>query len=72
MGMTLSIQDPLAREFRGAVPARRRSRLVTDLIERESAERNGVLGKASHAANADAALERGIDQWQAVDDGFEK
>jgi hypothetical protein len=72
MRVTLSIPDPVARRFRAAVPARRRSRLVTDLIERELAKRDDALAEACRAANADTSLEREIDEWQAFDDGIEE
>ena len=72
MRVTLSIPDPTARRFRAAVPARRRSRLVTDLIEKELAKRDDALAAACRAANADTALEREIDEWQACDDGVEE
>ena len=72
MRVTLSIPDPIARQFRAAVPARRRSRLVTDLIARELSRRDDALAAACRAANADTALEREIDEWQAFDDGIEE
>ncbi len=72
MRMTLSIPDDVARRFQAAVPARRRSRLVTLLLERELSERDKSLAAACRAANRDRALAREIDEWQAFDDGFEE
>jgi len=72
MRVTLSIPDAIARKFRAAVPPRRRSRLVTHLIETELAKREDALAAACRAANSDVALEREIDAWQAFDDGVEE
>jgi hypothetical protein len=70
--MTLSIPDDVARRFQAAVPARRRSRLVTRLLEQELSERDDSLAAACRAANRDQALVREIDEWQAFDDGIEE
>lgn len=72
MRMTLSIPDDVAHRFQAAVPARRRSRLVTRLIEQELSERDDALAAACRAANRDRALGREIDEWQAFDDGTEE
>jgi hypothetical protein len=72
MRVTLSIPDATARRFRAAVPPRRRSRVVTHLIEQELAKRDDALAAACRAANADAALELEIAEWQAFDDGIEE
>jgi hypothetical protein len=72
MRMTLSIPDDVARRFQAAVPARRRSRLVTRLLEQELSERDDSLAAACRAANRDQALVREIDEWQAFDDGIEE
>ena len=72
MRVTLSIPDATANRFRAAVPARRRSQLVTQLIEQELAKRDDALAAACCAANADAALALEIDEWQAFDDGVEE
>ena len=72
MRITLSIPDPVALRFRAAVPPRRRSRLVTLLLEQELARRDEALAAACRAANSDTALERDIDEWQAFDDGVEE
>lgn len=72
MRVTLSIPDAIARKFRAAVPPRRRSRLVTRLIETELAKQEDALAAACRAANSDVALEREIDAWQAFDDGVEE
>jgi len=54
------------------VPPRRRSRLVTRLIEAELAKQDDALAAACRAANADTALEREIGEWQAFDDGVDE
>ena len=72
MRVTLSIPDPTAHRFRAAVPPRRRSRLVTRLIEEELAKRDDALAAACRAANSDAALAREVEEWQAFDDGVEE
>ena len=70
MRITLSIPDAVGRRFRAAVPPRFRSQLVTHLIEAELAARDDALVAACRAANADGALDREIDEWQAFDDGI--
>jgi len=72
MRVTLSIPDATAHRFRAAVPPRRRSRLVTRLIEAELAKQDDALAAACRAANADTALEREIGEWQAFDDGVDE
>ncbi len=68
MRITLSIPDEVARRFQAAIPARRRSRLITRLIEKELASRDDALAAACIAANEDDALESDIDEWQSFDD----
>ncbi len=72
MRMTLSIPDLVAHRFQAAVPARQRSRLVTQLLENELSKRADSLADACRAANRDRALVREIDEWQAFDDGVEE
>ncbi len=69
MRVTVSIPDPIARRFQAAVPARRRSRTITRLIEQELAKHEGELAAACHAANNDTSLNREIEEWQSFDDG---
>ena len=59
-------------DFKRAVPARQRSRLVTRLLEQALAERDISLAAACRAANSDKALEQEIDEWQAFEDGIEE
>lgn len=68
MRVTLSIPDPVARKLRALVPSRRRSRLVTRLIEEEIRRRENALAEACRAANRDKPLEREIDEWQSFED----
>jgi len=70
--MTLSIPDEVAHRFQAAVPARKRSRIVTRLLEQELKERDNSLAVACRAANRDKALEKEIDEWQAFEDGIEE
>jgi len=72
MRMTLSIPDTVAHRFQAAVPARRRSRLVTRLLERELSKQDDVLAAACRSANRDRALVREVAEWQAFDDGIEE
>lgn len=67
MRVTLSIPDVVARRFRAMVPPRRRSGLVTALLEKELVKREGGIAQACLAANRDQALEREIDEWQAFE-----
>jgi hypothetical protein len=68
MRVTLSIPDAVAERFQVVVPARKRSRLVTELIERELKKHESKLASACRAANRDEDLEREIEEWQAFDD----
>lgn len=72
MRITLSIPDAVARRFQAAVPARHRSRLVTQLIERELAQRADALAAACVAANSDLVLETEINEWQSFDEETEE
>jgi hypothetical protein len=72
MRITLSIPDAVAHRFQAVVPARKRSRLVTRLLEQELSERDSALAAACRAANRDKSLRREIDEWQAFDDGIEE
>ena len=69
MRITLSIPDAVAHRFQAAVPARRRSRLITRLLEQELSTRDDVLSQACRAANRDRELEREIVEWQSFEDG---
>jgi len=72
MRITLSIPDEVAHRFQAAVPVRKRSRLVTRLLEQELKERDNSLAIACRAANRDKALEQEIDEWQAFEDEIEE
>lgn len=68
MRITLSIPDPVAKRFQSAIPARQRSRLVTQLIEDELKKEDDALAKACQAANRDDALAAEVDEWQSFED----
>jgi len=72
MRITLSIPDEVAHRFQAAVPVRKRSRLVTRLLEKELKERDNSLAIACQAANRDKALEQEIDEWQEFEDEIEE
>ncbi len=72
MRITLSIPDSVAHRFQAAVPARRRSRLVTRLLEDELSRQDDSLAIACRAANSDRALVRETDEWQAFEDGVDE
>jgi hypothetical protein len=68
MRMTLSIPDDIAERFQVVVPARRRSSLITELIERELKKHESRLTCACRAANQDKKFEHEIEEWQGFDD----
>ena len=70
--MTLSIPDAVAHRFQAAVPARKRSGLVTRLLRQELSVRDNTLAAACRAANRDKALRREVDEWQSFDDGIDE
>jgi hypothetical protein len=72
MRMTLSIPDKVAHRFQAAVPAQRRSRLVTRLLEHELSKQDDSLAAACRSANRDRALVRETAEWQAFDDRIEE
>ena len=72
MRVTLSIPDPIAARFRAAIQPRRRSRVVTRLIEQELTRRDNTLADACRAANRDKALQKEINEWQSFDDGIQE
>ena len=72
MRVTLSIPDHIARRFQAAVPARKRSRLVTRLLEHELSRLDDNLAAACKAANRDKVLQSEIDEWQSFDDGIDE
>ena len=72
MRMTLSIPDRVAIKFQAAIPPRKRSRLVTSLLEKLLEKRENALSLACRAANKDSLLEKEIEEWQSFDDGLQE
>jgi len=72
MRMTLSIPDDIAERFRSAIPPRKRSRVISSLIEHELEKRNRALAAACLAANQDESLNHDIDEWQSFEDAVEE
>ena len=68
MRITLSLPDHLAGRFLAAVPSRRRSATVAQLLERELAAHESQIERACRAANADPALAAEIEEWQSFHD----
>ncbi len=71
MRMTFSLPDTLAQRFLASVPPRKRSLTIAKLLERELIDQERELEKACLSANADEALNREIDEWQAFEDDVE-
>jgi hypothetical protein len=67
MRITVSLPDALGHRFLASVPSQQRSATLARLVEEELARRAADLEKACLAANADAALEAEIEEWQAFD-----
>ena len=72
MRMTLSIPDDIAERFCSAIPSRKRSSVISSLIEHELEKRNRALAAACLAVNQDEALNRDIDEWQSFEDAVEE
>lgn len=72
MRVTLSRPDPIAKRFRAAIRPRRRSRVVTRLIEEELIRRDNTLAATCRSVNRDKALQKEIDDWQSFDDGVQE
>ena len=67
MRITVSLPDDLGHRFLALVPSQQRSSTLARLVEEELARRDAAVEKACQAANADAALEAEIEEWQAFD-----
>lgn len=70
MRMTISIPDQLAKRFQAAVPPRHRSRVLAGLLTQELKKKEEALEAVCLSANRDRLLEREIDEWQTLEDGF--
>jgi hypothetical protein len=70
--MTFSLPDTLAQRFLASIPPRKRSATVAKLLERELSDQEHDLETACLAANADEALNKEIDEWQAFEDEVEE
>ena len=68
MRVTLSIPDDVATRFQASVPARQRSKLVTELLLKELSKLEGALAAACINANADSKLNAEVEDWQAFED----
>ena len=68
MRITLTIPDPIVERFHVFVPPKERSRLVTELIERELKKIENRLESACLSANKDKKLDCEIDEWQNFDE----
>lgn len=72
MRVTFSIPDNLAKKFQSTVPPRRRSRLISKLLNDELKKREKLLEKACISANNDTALNQDIDEWQSFDEEIQE
>ncbi len=68
MRLTLSIPDAIAHRFLAAVPRRQRSATVARLLAQELLHHEDRLEAACRSANADAALDAEVEEWQGFDD----
>jgi hypothetical protein len=70
--MTFTIPDDIATPFLRVVPSARRSKFVADALKKSLQEREAALIAACDAVNADSALNKLVDEWQAVNDPIEE
>jgi len=67
----ISIPDDLAMRMRSAIPARKRSEVLTQLIEQEILHREEELKQCALAVEADELLEQEMKAWDTtVSDGI--
>ena len=71
MRITLSIPDSIVSRFFAVVPNRKRSAVVSRLIETELTHYEKKLEAACLSANKDRRLNQEIDEWQSFDDNLE-
>ena len=70
--MTFAIPEDIARKFVGRVPARKRSKYLTEALEHKLSRQDEDLVQACKQANADAdsaALEK---EMESIEDGIEE
>lgn len=67
----ISLPDQLASRMRAAIPARQRSKIITNLIEKEIEKRERALYECALAVENDIALRQEMEEWNVtLDDGL--
>ena len=68
----ISLPDELALRFRAAVPARKRSKVITELLKYEIKKREQKLYEAALAVEQDKELNSEIKDWDiTLNDGLD-
>ena len=68
----ISMPDQLAARMRAAIPARQRSKIITDLIEKEIKKREQSLYECAAAVEKDATLHNEMKDWDVtLQDGLD-
>ncbi len=72
MQMLLSIPNEIATRWKAAIPARQRSKVVAQLMEKELEARENDLYQCAVAVEKDQALQRDMQDWDAtLQDGLD-
>jgi hypothetical protein len=67
----VSVPDQLATRMRAAIPARQRSKIITQLIEKEVRKREQKLYECALEVEKDTALKKEMAEWEiTVGDGL--
>ncbi|HOS06485.1 MAG TPA: hypothetical protein PLA81_09205 [Syntrophorhabdaceae bacterium] len=68
----VSLPNDLVKRMRTVIPARKRSQVINDLLEREIARREEVLFQCALAVEKDEALNQEMTDWDiTAGDGIE-
>ncbi len=70
--MTFSIPEVIARKFVGRVPARKRSKYLTEALEQKLSRQDEDLVRACKQANADAESAAIEKEMEDIEDGIEE
>ncbi|MEI7733426.1 MAG: hypothetical protein WCO56_27895 [Verrucomicrobiota bacterium] len=68
MKMTFEVPDQVGSDFRQAVPAGKRSRVIARFMEQETRQRDKAVAAACQQANQLQKVERENQAWEKFDD----
>ncbi len=70
--MLLSIPDGVAKQFKAMVPVRKRSRFLTDILQKALKEQEDILYRVAKMVEEDDMLNQDMQAWEVtLEDGLE-